>query len=656
MAVRNIGEKGNVLSTMNREQKSRIRALIKFILAYVSSVAVGIFTGYGITRIDIGLPLLCIIFYFVYDAVDAMLISRMRFADYMAERTVLEDLKHSDIRKELIFTLPPAFIFSLSVTLGRHIDVWEDSITSWKLHDFVILLLLTVLFAFLLLVLYKTTDRKCNAEGIALKNEKVRPLHVICVGGIFLICWLPYYLTLFPGNLGKDTFESADMVLGNIAWTNHHPIFFTALLACIFKLTGWMGNITASFAVFTFLHMIAVALTLGYITMWMKKRGSGLYTALFFALHPIVAMYSIYITKDVLFSCVMALLVLKLTDYADMMHSQEEGEKGLRLYVSIAVLMLFTMLLRNNGIYIIILLGLIVLAVYRQDVTKLFPVLLIPIVVFVLFRSIAYKGLDIQPESFAESASIPLQQVGYVIREHTDEELAQSLTGEDEEILNSIMPYERVREVYELGYADTYKFDPEFDDKYFNEHRKEFIRIWLRLMPEYFTDYTKAYLAETAGYWHYGETNTVATQGVWEDNTLGVARIDIIENVTGMSLYGIIEKLMLGMRKAPILCILSSMAMEFYGVLLAICVILRAGARHEVTTCSNKKSLYHIMALMPLVLLWLSVMAAAPAFCLFRYMYPMFILWPVTLHMILNYSTVCGKDISGCHSVQNYIE
>ncbi|MBR5361379.1 MAG: hypothetical protein IK123_10860, partial [Lachnospiraceae bacterium] len=262
----------------------------------------------------------------------------------------------------------------------------------------------------------------------------------------------------------------------------------------------------------------------------------------------------------------------------------------------------------------------------------LLPVI-ISVAVFFAFKDIAYKVLDIMPESFAESASVPLQQVGYVIKEHTDEEIEAVLTDEEYGILCKVMPLTKVREVYELGYTDSYKFDKEFDDDFFNEYKSEFMSIWAKILPKFFPEYVTSYLAQTAGYWHYGETNTVATQGVWEDNEIGVKRRDIIYNLTGLSLYSLIEKLMLGMRKAPLLCILSSMAMQFYALLLMMAAMYRRRFKGLITDDSLRRT---VTAYMPLILLWISIMVATPAFCLFRYTYPFFILWPVTIYILIN--------------------
>lgn len=628
-----------------------VRKAIKFISAYVLTVAIGAITGYGITRIDIVLPLLCIFIYFVLDAVDAKLIKKDTAWNCL-DALSLQGMTREDLKGELKYAIPISFVFSLSVVAGRHIDVWDENISRLSAADLPLLILLTAVFSFLSIVLFKKTDKDTSeiikaddrtvSGDVKVKETEGKGFDLklfVILTVVFLICRIPYYLTLFPGNYGKDSFESVDMILGNIPWTNHHPIFFTALMGLIVKLTGGVGNIGLSLGIFTAIHMILESMTLSYISCrifgYDKESGSkgymGVASAVFFAIHPIVAMYSMYITKDVLFSCAVVLLVIKLLDIGR--ETDDKGNIKTSYSIKLCVLMLLTMLLRNNGTLIVVGTGIVMCLCYKKQILKVLLPLVISMAAFFAFKNIAYKVLDIKPESFAESASVPLQQVGYVIKEHTDEEIEAVLTDEEYGILCKVMPLAKVREVYELGYTDSYKFDKDFDDEFFNEHKSEFMGIWAKLLPKFFPEYVTSYLAQTAGYWHYGETNTVATQGVWEDNEIGVKRTDIIYNMTGLSLYSLIEKLMLGMRKAPLLCILSSMAMQFYAVLLMMAAVFRRRNKKLITDDSLRRT---VTAYMPLVLLWISIMIATPAFCLFRYTYPFFILWPVTIYILIN--------------------
>ena len=71
---------------------------------------------------------------------------------------------------------------------------------------------------------------------------------------------------------------------------------------------------------------------------------------LFFAFHPIMAMYSIYLTKDVLFGCIMTILIMKLYDLVE---SKGVILENWQQCIQIAILFLLSSMLRNNGFYIL---------------------------------------------------------------------------------------------------------------------------------------------------------------------------------------------------------------------------------------------------------------------------------------------------------------
>ena len=119
---------------------------------------------------------------------------------------------------------------------------------------------------------------------------------------------------------------------------------------------------------------------------------------------------------------------------------------------------------------------------------------------------------------------------------------------------------------------------------------------------------------------------------MWEDNTVAVERIDVLDELLGFSLYSVIEKLMLGVRKAPLLNILTSMAMQFMALLLLGGLYIR------------KRNYSRLVVILPLLVLWVSIMIATPAFCLFRYTYPLFMLWPFTVMEIMGIKVMRVKS------------
>jgi len=272
-------------------------------------------------------------------------------------------------------------------------------------------------------------------------------------------------------------------------------------------------------------------------------------------------------------------------------------------------LFLLSCMLRNNGMYISIVMAVIFLLLYKKYWKQILLVFVCVIGLFRIWQGPVFAGLGIEKQSFAEAASVPLQQVGYVLWE------GKEFSKEDMAFLEELMPQEKVKEVYQPGFTDPYKFDEEFDDAFLNDNVGEFMKVWSHGLVPYFGEYVKAYLHQTLGYWYYGATNTVCTQGCTE-NTLGVAQIDVIDNLTGISLEPIFEKAVLAGRKAPIVCILGSMALQMWMVFILVIQYVREGR--------GRQGIY----LLPLVILWGTLLIATPAFCLLRYLYPVFLLWP----------------------------
>ena len=73
--------------------------------------------------------------------------------------------------------------------------------------------------------------------------------------------------------------------------------------------------------------------------------------------------FSIYLTKDVLFGCIMAVLIMKLYDLVE---SKGVILENWQQCVQIAILFLLSSMLRNNGFYILMCMAVILFVMYRK--------------------------------------------------------------------------------------------------------------------------------------------------------------------------------------------------------------------------------------------------------------------------------------------------
>ena len=567
------------------KNKKLVKNIVILGLAYATGLSLAMVHGYRITGIEVIVPCLM--------ALAAVV--------YFKAASVWESVS----KRDKVMSAVVGFVFALTEVLGSKVNHDDGTFADFGIMDIGIYPFLGLFFASCVLLLFGFRDKWSKKEetGLIIKHP------FLALWLLNTIAYLPYYLTFFPGNCGPDTWESIRMVLGEIPWTNHHPVLFTGLLMVVIKATGFLP-LTASVGIFSFLQMISLAAVLAYMTMRICKTSVVLpvkaFAVLMCAFHPFMGMYSIYLTKDVVFAEIMVLLCLKIYDVV-----KGDGEAFGRPSecVKLAVLFLLSTMLRNNGIYIAVVMAVVFLLLYRRFWKQILLVFVCVIGLFRIWYGPVFTAIGIEKQSFAEAASVPLQQVGYVIWE------GKEFDADDMAFLETLMPVEKVKEVYQPGYTDPYKFDKEFDDEFLNDNVGEFLTVWSHGLTKFLPEYIEAYLHQTAGYWHYGETNSVCTQGITE-NTLGVEQIDVIDNLTGISLEPIFEKLVLAGRKAPIVCVLGSMAMQMFMVLLLILQYVRSG--------NAKQSIW----LIPLVILWATIMVATPAFCLLRYLFPVFLLWP----------------------------
>lgn len=339
-------------------------------------------------------------------------------------------------------------------------------------------------------------------------------------------------------------------------------------------------------------------------------------TTAFIALHPVMPVFSLYMTKDVLFSGIFLLYVLELYDIVESKGAILKKFSGICKFVLLNLLVVF---FRNNGIYIVILTLAVCCAIYRKMWKRLAVCMGIVLLSYGLLRGPVFTALEIENESFAETMSIPLQQIAQTICDDGE------MSDEDAAFLGKLMPLERVKEIYTPGYTDPYKFDEAFHDTFLNENKGEFLKVWARVLPHNLGSYMEAYLIQTAGYWHISETDSLNAYGVIE-NELGITQNNLIERITHISLEPVIEQLILVCRKAPILCFLTNMAfmvfLTYYG---CIC-------------CWRNGKKQYILPVLPLLLLWATIMVATPASCKFRYLFPFYLAYPFLIWNLLKVS------------------
>lgn len=538
------------------------------------------------------------------------------------------NIKRRDDKVKVKFLLGSVLfgiLLSASLVVGGNVDrgVWEFRGFSYiDTFRFLVYAIVTTIVFYLVLC-------RIGQASQGLKQDEFLLRKWITKSAIIFICWIPYLLMFYPGNLSVDSYWSIQQILGNVPLSNAHPIMYTALVGFFVKIGMTIKDLEFGIALYSVFQMLVLSVVFGGVCEWLRKRSSKKWivvlATVFFALNPLVAMYAITMWKDILFSTWVLLLVVYLYK---LLGDEKEVICGTRTRVILSILGLLVAFGRNNGIYIVCLVYLSLIFYYRKFWKKTIPVFGIVLIFISLVQGPGYSIIGVQKGNLAESLAVPLQQIAYTVKHDGEIEESQA------EFLENIIPLDKMAEVYIPYSANGVKFDSEFDNEFLENNVVEFLKVWGQMLPANFKNYVKAYLMHTLGYWHIGTNDWRCIYGVVDSP--GIEGIDFIEKITGVdfseNLSHFIES---KINTIPIINLIYSIAFSVWTVVFAgVCFI------------ESKKSKY-LITILPLIGNWITIMIASPIFCEFRYMFSLHITLPVIFSMIYfeGFSTSKEDDV-----------
>lgn len=261
---------------------------------------------------------------------------------------------------------------------------------------------------------------------------------------LLLLVWTPVIVVSYPGNVCYDVIGQIEQGIGLTAYSAHHPLLHTILVGGLVKL-GW--GLTGSYDAGLFLYIWVQALMLSSAlagTIWwlsLKKFAKGKIS------HPILLlilgvyifspMYSNMVStaiKDIPF---MAAFVWYMILLAEIWHCRERLKNPL-FVAAFLVTAVAMSLLRNNGFYVLVLTGVIMVCAWwrgAQNSARLKYVLyllIVPVVLSKMISGMLLAGLDAQKGKAAEMFSLPFQQTArymQLYRGEISEDEKQAIEG-----------------------------------------------------------------------------------------------------------------------------------------------------------------------------------------------------------------------------------
>ena len=529
---------------------------------------------------------------------------------------VLKNILTKNINKrEIIVSSIIAAVFSImevicksinvDYTLNHIIDKWLIiNLAGYFISAYVVILWIYDIFENNRL---QTFENKLK-ENKFFKHDIL--LVIICIVLIFL-AWLPYFLRYYPGIVTSDSYSQIEQTIGIIPLEDHHPITHTAIIGIFINIgINLFNNINTGIALYSIASMLLMAIFYSLILQYLRKKNVPILVQiialLYYMFYPVNAMYSITMWKDILFSGIMPVFIILCME---LIFSTEKFFTKKSNVVIFIIVTIFTILLRHNGLYVVILTLPFIFVALRKYWKKLLVMFGSTLIIYCVLNILIFNVLKVTKGSVGEMLSVPIQQIARTAKYH-EEELDEEIV----ETINKFFKDERIWAQYNPVLSDPVKF--KFNANYFSSNKSEFISLWLKLLVKYPKDYIEAFISNSYGYYYPEAQNSIVSRATMDHN-MGIEQTPKIEGK-------IVEKLdsLTDTRKIPVFSMVFSIGIGFW--ITVICLGYKI----------YKKEYKYILVYLPIFVLWLTLIAS-PAFCEYRYAYPIFTTLP--LYIAINF-------------------
>lgn len=233
---------------------------------------------------------------------------------------------------------------------------------------------------------------------------KSRSEYPIIILIIFLL-WLPVYLAYFPGVFSYDILVQAQMIMGTDPFTSQQPVLHTMF----FKLCIGLGNLTGikSIVIYSIAQMLVLAAFCAYIVNLFSEKSESrilpVLTIIFYALNPVISVFSFSTCKNILFGACFLMFILEVVRFS----------QGIYYAPRLFAFSLLGCLLLNNFIYVLVVFTVITVLFYKKKAKGFVTVLFCSAAAYLVISLAAYPAMGVGRNNSKEMLSVPLQQLVY---------------------------------------------------------------------------------------------------------------------------------------------------------------------------------------------------------------------------------------------------
>ena len=458
---------------------------------------------------------------------------------------------------------------------------------------------------------------------------------------LLTLSWTLCLLVYFPG-VGMN--DGLNVLMGRLSSANQFPVYYCIYVVILGKIGNLLGSLQYAVALYSVLQILLTAAICAGILTFLQARSSSrlfrLLAAAYYILQPALAIYSISMLKDTVFSSLLVLygillFLMKETSFRNPAEGSfvPDNQRRKALFLLFLVSSLLISVLRSNGIYIVAA-CLLFLLITDPRGRKQLLITALSVLLVNIAGSMIMQHYNVRHNA-SETLGIPIQQISAVVACDGD------LSSEEEDILRQYIEPEKIRELYDPGSADPVKWSDAFNRPYLNAHTGEFFSLWTGLLPKNFRIYVQAYLQET--YWFWAPVQ----QG-------GIQMFDTIEDIMDND-YLADFLLQNGIHDAPVLRgTASDFLKSFYqsgshffreGVCFWIMIFSIVLA-----SCRKWKLRQILPFYLPQLLTWLTIMVSTPINNSFRYV--LFYAYAMPIYVLfMTHHANASTSSAGVHSL-----
>ena len=320
---------------------------------------------------------------------------------------------------------------------------------------------------------------------------------LLVMWAIIFAAYLPCLLAYWPGLFSYDIPTQTNYIFTG-HWTTQQPPLHTLLWAVFLKLEGVLGLKAITW--FELAQMLFLSWSFAYVLSFLARRGVSrvafAIACVFFALNPVMAVFSVVPVKDVLLAGVMGPL---LVGVAQLVADPRAFFASAPRCIGFGACALACCLLRSNMLVAFALFAVIGCFAFKDARKKATALFVAPVLAALVVVGPVYGLANISAGSSA-IASLPFQQVVNVVRNHADE-----LPESELAVVEGVLPAEKAAAAYNPRFADKvvrlFK-GKESGTAALKDEIMALGKQWIAWGVRYPGDYLDAFLALNIPYWY----------------------------------------------------------------------------------------------------------------------------------------------------------